>query len=75
MLKADIIDSKPHCPRCGNRNYHVTDYNEVNTVLGNCTSIQARCVCGIQFHYCLKMNMTEAEYYVFNENDEVEINE
>lgn len=75
MQKAIIIEGKPHCPRCGQRDYSVANYSQVMINNKSYTSIVARCVCGNKFHYCADIKVQNTKYFAVDEQDEREIKE
>lgn len=71
MLNALLIDNKPHCPICKERQYVVKEYKEIEHNSDNFTQIIARCSCNTIFKYCEKIMIEKEEYFVFDDEKEV----
>lgn len=75
MIKAIIENNKVYCSQ-GHHNYKVKDYKEVIIDGKKYIKFISRCKeCGEEFYYFAKVTLEESTYFMFNENEEIEIKE
>lgn len=59
-MKAVVENNKAYCPRCGERDYKVTDVKEAKD---GAVKYTVRCKCGTEFDYCKTLKIGQEKVF------------